>query len=118
MDDSRLPKKVMYSVLPKDYRTCVREDLKLFKLATKDNLDSWLEIAKNDSWSEIVLDKRGEFMDDFFEVEDCKSNKRAFQRLPFFPYVVRVLDTNRRALLALPFFPAGKRPFSTDIPVF
>jgi hypothetical protein len=133
MDDSRLPKKVMYSTLthqPKatgttmDFRQCIRKDLEVFGLTTADDLASWLEKASSETWEDDVLEGRDAFMIKFFEEEDRQSNRRALLELPYYPpdynminaSYLRLLQelpfyddpevtkSNKRALLELPFY--------------
>ena len=67
MDDSRLPKKVLYYVLrdqteptgsTKDWRTFIRENLSLFGLTTKDDMVSWVEKANKITWEQQVHEAR------------------------------------------------------------
>jgi hypothetical protein len=104
MDESRLPKKVMYAVLrdksentgtTRDWRTCLRKDLCSFRLTTKDDVNSWVEKASKRKWRQEVLAERNVFMIKFFEEEDRKSNARALHELPFFP-----IDPNKDSKFA------------------
>jgi hypothetical protein len=133
MDDSRLPKKVMYSTLthqPKatgttmDFRQCIRKDLEEFGLTTADDLASWLKKASSENWEDDVLEGREMLMIKFFKEEDRQSNRRALLELPYYPpdynkinaSYLRMLQelpyfddpevtkSNKRTLLELPFY--------------
>ena len=117
MNDLRLPKKVMYSILTHqpeatgttmDFRTCIRKDLKEFGLTTGDDLDSWLEKASSKNWEDDVLEGRKAFMIKFHEEEDRKSTVRALLELPLFP-----ANPNKDSMIA-----ASYLRFLQELPYF